>query len=136
MTTEIPIPTESFAAPNAPPDEAFRERFRASVPSEQARAAEKDLARDFLRAIRGKAGGGVGVEDFLQEFKLSSREGMAIMALAESLARAAGRQSLCQSQYDWRRRRRAAFRRTVVERSRTLKPAVPTISAASVTKPL
>ncbi|MCW2286731.1 RHH-type proline utilization regulon transcriptional repressor/proline dehydrogenase/delta 1-pyrroline-5-carboxylate dehydrogenase [Rhodoblastus acidophilus] len=76
----------SFRAAYAPPDEDFLHRFRASARDEA--EAERALARDLVRAVRAKVGGVAGVEAFLQEFKLSSREGLAIMALAESLVRA------------------------------------------------
>ncbi|WP_374544792.1 bifunctional proline dehydrogenase/L-glutamate gamma-semialdehyde dehydrogenase PutA [Rhodoblastus sp.] len=88
MTLETPISIKPFREPYASSDEAALAQFRASAPSDQARAEERNLAHELLRVIRGKSSGVVGVEDFLQEFKLSSREGLAIMALAESLARA------------------------------------------------
>jgi hypothetical protein len=46
----------------------------------------QDFARDLIATILSRREGiGGGVEDYPQEFKLSSREGLAVMALAESL---------------------------------------------------
>jgi len=88
MNVETPAPLEKFHAPYAPPDEAFRAQFLACAVSPEESARENSVARELLRDLRANGGGFAGVEDFLQEFKLSSREGLAIMALAESLARA------------------------------------------------
>ncbi|MCI4679218.1 L-glutamate gamma-semialdehyde dehydrogenase [Rhodoblastus acidophilus] len=80
--------TKAFSAPYAPPDEDFAQAWLAEPRRDDLRAAESALAAQLLRAIRARAPGVGGVEDFLHEFKLSSREGLAIMALAEALARA------------------------------------------------
>ena len=56
----------------------------------QARLAHPDKVRDtattLVQALRGKRTGG-GVEGLLQEFSLSSQEGVALMCLAEALLR-------------------------------------------------
>ncbi|MGB5184382.1 MAG: bifunctional proline dehydrogenase/L-glutamate gamma-semialdehyde dehydrogenase PutA, partial [Xanthobacteraceae bacterium] len=44
-------------------------------------------ARRLIEAIRGKLGGLGGVEDFLHAFSLSTKEGLALMVLAEALLR-------------------------------------------------
>ncbi|MFZ0238464.1 MAG: bifunctional proline dehydrogenase/L-glutamate gamma-semialdehyde dehydrogenase PutA, partial [Xanthobacteraceae bacterium] len=53
-------------------------------------AAERRIdarARRLIEAIRGKLGGLGGVEDFLHAFSLSTKEGLALMVLAEALLR-------------------------------------------------
>lgn len=83
------MPTEPppFAAPYAPRDEIFTERFLASRPDAATESAIEDKARALIRGMRAARGPLGGVEDFLHEFWLSSREGLAVMALAESLLR-------------------------------------------------
>ena len=76
-----------FAAPYAPPDEAFAARFLSQRPEPAARKAIDDMARTLIRGMRAERSALGGVEDFLHEFSLSSREGLAVMALAESLLR-------------------------------------------------
>lgn len=44
------------------------------------------MATDLVRKLRGKRSGG-GVEGLIQEFSLSSQEGVALMCLAEALLR-------------------------------------------------
>ena len=88
MTVETPAPLEKFHAPYAPPDEEFRAQFLACAVSPEERARESSVARELLRDLRANGGGLGGVEDFLHEFKLSSREGLAVMTLAEALIRA------------------------------------------------
>ncbi|MGJ4890769.1 trifunctional transcriptional regulator/proline dehydrogenase/L-glutamate gamma-semialdehyde dehydrogenase [Bradyrhizobium sp. HKCCYLRH3099] len=56
----------------------------ALTPEQSARSA--DLARDLVLRLRGKAGAG-GVEGLIQEYSLSSQEGVALMCLAEALLR-------------------------------------------------
>jgi RHH-type proline utilization regulon transcriptional repressor/proline dehydrogenase/delta 1-pyrroline-5-carboxylate dehydrogenase len=81
-----------FAAPYAPPDEDFFKKFMDEARNAGMREASRALALDLLRAMRkrrGGIGGSLGgIENFLQEFKLSSREGLAVMTLAEALVRA------------------------------------------------
>ncbi|HUO53442.1 MAG TPA: L-glutamate gamma-semialdehyde dehydrogenase [Rhodoblastus sp.] len=88
MTDKAKAAPGAFSAPYAPPDEDFLKSWLAAPREGAARAAEAALAARLLRAIRAHAGGVGGVEDFLREYKLSSREGLAIMALAEALVRA------------------------------------------------
>ncbi|MBO8587024.1 hypothetical protein INO81_14215, partial [Staphylococcus aureus] len=52
--------------------------------SQSARAQE--LATRLVKALRAKRRGG-GVEGLIQEFSLSSQEGVALMCLAEALLR-------------------------------------------------
>jgi RHH-type proline utilization regulon transcriptional repressor/proline dehydrogenase/delta 1-pyrroline-5-carboxylate dehydrogenase len=88
MNEQVLAGSDAFSAPYAPPDEDFAQKFLEKKLDAATRAASDALARDLVRALRGRRGGIGGVEDFLQEFKLSSREGLAVMALAEALARA------------------------------------------------
>ena len=55
------------------------------APAREARIDE--TAEGLIGAIRGHATGVGGVEDLLREFALSSREGLALMVLAEALLR-------------------------------------------------
>lgn len=50
-------------------------------------AAIDSRASDYINAIRAQSGGIGGVEDFLREYGLSTREGLALMVLAEALLR-------------------------------------------------
>ncbi|MGA8169296.1 MAG: bifunctional proline dehydrogenase/L-glutamate gamma-semialdehyde dehydrogenase PutA [Methylocystis sp.] len=83
----MPQDAPDFAAPYAPPDEVLARDLLATRPGAEASAATQALARTLLGAMRARRGGIGGVEDFLHEFALSSREGLAVMALAESLLR-------------------------------------------------
>ena len=78
----------SFDAPYAPPDEDLAATFIATAPRDAAAERRVDArARRLIEAIRGKTGGLGGVEDFLHAFSLSSKEGLALMVLAEALLR-------------------------------------------------
>jgi RHH-type proline utilization regulon transcriptional repressor/proline dehydrogenase/delta 1-pyrroline-5-carboxylate dehydrogenase len=77
-----------FAAPYAPPDETLAARLLGLAPREAAAEARIDArASGFIAAIRAHAGGLGGIEDFLREYSLSTREGLALMVLAEALLR-------------------------------------------------
>ncbi len=80
-------PSPPFAASYAPPDEALAARLLANRPDPQTRKAIEETARKLVRGMRAERSALGGVEDFLHEFSLSSREGLAVMALAESLLR-------------------------------------------------
>ncbi|WP_181703946.1 trifunctional transcriptional regulator/proline dehydrogenase/L-glutamate gamma-semialdehyde dehydrogenase [Chthonobacter albigriseus] len=59
----------------------------ATLPRHTADSA-RDLARTLVVALREKKrGGGTGVEGLIQEYSLSSQEGVALMCLAEALLR-------------------------------------------------
>jgi RHH-type transcriptional regulator, proline utilization regulon repressor / proline dehydrogenase / delta 1-pyrroline-5-carboxylate dehydrogenase len=78
----------SFAAPYAPPDEEMAARLLAAA--ERDAAAEQRIdaqATRLVRAIRAGGGGLGGIEDFLREYSLSTKEGLALMVLAEALLR-------------------------------------------------
>src|SRR6266699_815155 len=77
-----------FAATYAPPDEAIAARLLAEAP--RAADAERRIdarAARLVEAIRARGGGVGGVEDFLREYSLTTKEGLALMVLAEALLR-------------------------------------------------
>jgi RHH-type transcriptional regulator, proline utilization regulon repressor / proline dehydrogenase / delta 1-pyrroline-5-carboxylate dehydrogenase len=77
-----------FQAPYAAPDEELAKRFFAGAARDGSAEARIDArARKLIEAIRARAGGLGGVEDFLHAYSLSTREGLALMVLAEALLR-------------------------------------------------
>jgi RHH-type proline utilization regulon transcriptional repressor/proline dehydrogenase/delta 1-pyrroline-5-carboxylate dehydrogenase len=77
-----------FHAPYAPADEDLAAQFLADAPRDGAAERRVDArARHLIEAIRAKIGGLGGVEDFLHAFSLSTKEGLALMVLAEALLR-------------------------------------------------
>jgi RHH-type transcriptional regulator, proline utilization regulon repressor / proline dehydrogenase / delta 1-pyrroline-5-carboxylate dehydrogenase len=77
-----------FSAPYAPPDEVMA----AALLDEAPRASEAErridaYARRLVEGIRARAGGLGGIEDFLHAYSLSTKEGLALMVLAEALLR-------------------------------------------------
>ena len=77
-----------FCAAFAPPDEEIAARLLAAAP--RAGDAEARIDREATRliaAIRRRAGGLGGIEDFLHAYSLSTKEGLALMVLAEALLR-------------------------------------------------
>jgi RHH-type proline utilization regulon transcriptional repressor/proline dehydrogenase/delta 1-pyrroline-5-carboxylate dehydrogenase len=84
VTTTLP----RFQAPFAPADDELAAKFLADVPRDDAAERRIDArARRLIEAIRAKIGGLGGVEDFLHAFSLSTKEGLALMVLAEALLR-------------------------------------------------
>src|SRR6516165_4334624 len=72
----------------APPDE----EIAAGLLREAARARDAErridvYARRLIEGIRAGIGGVGGIEDFLHEYSLSTKEGLALMVLAEALLR-------------------------------------------------
>src|SRR5215469_10059149 len=77
-----------FQAAYAPADEELAAKLLADVPRYGAAERRIDArARRLIEAIRAKIGGLGGVEDFLHAFSLSTKEGLALMVLAEALLR-------------------------------------------------
>jgi RHH-type transcriptional regulator, proline utilization regulon repressor / proline dehydrogenase / delta 1-pyrroline-5-carboxylate dehydrogenase len=77
-----------FAAPYAPPDEAIAAVLLADAERPAAAEARIDAAATrLIEGIRAKAGGLGGIEDFLHAYSLSTKEGLALMVLAEALLR-------------------------------------------------
>jgi len=78
----------AFAVPYAPPDETIAAGFLAERPRDAAAESRIDVrATRLVEAIRAEAGGLGGIEDFLREYSLSTKEGLALMVLAEALLR-------------------------------------------------
>src|SRR5438309_1152387 len=67
----------AFEAPFAPPDEELAERLLAETPrpADAERRIDK-RSTELVEAIRARAGGLGGVEDFLREYALSTKEGL------------------------------------------------------------
>jgi RHH-type proline utilization regulon transcriptional repressor/proline dehydrogenase/delta 1-pyrroline-5-carboxylate dehydrogenase len=77
-----------FQAPFAPPDEALAAVLLADAARDSAAKSRIDArAKKLVEAIRAKAGGLGGVEEFLHAYSLSTKEGLALMVLAEALLR-------------------------------------------------
>src|SRR5689334_19226270 len=78
----------AFVAPYAPPDEQLAAALLAAAPREAAAERRIDArATRLVEAIRAQSGGLGGIEDFLREYSLSTKEGLALMVLAEALLR-------------------------------------------------
>jgi len=78
----------SFKAAYAPADETIAATLMAAT----GRSAEAEAHIDgrttrLVQAIRARVGGLGGVEDFLHAYALSTKEGLALMVLAEALLR-------------------------------------------------
>jgi RHH-type proline utilization regulon transcriptional repressor/proline dehydrogenase/delta 1-pyrroline-5-carboxylate dehydrogenase len=81
-------PEHLFSAPYAPPDETVAQALLAGA--SRAGAAEQRIdqrASRLIEGIRSRAGGLGGIEDFLHAYSLSTKEGLALMVLAEALLR-------------------------------------------------
>jgi RHH-type proline utilization regulon transcriptional repressor/proline dehydrogenase/delta 1-pyrroline-5-carboxylate dehydrogenase len=84
--TDRPIP--AFEAPYAENDAAIARRLFARDRPDPAGEARIDAtARDLIGAIRARSGSLGGVDDMLREYSLSTKEGLALMVLAEALLR-------------------------------------------------
>ncbi|MGB6350460.1 MAG: bifunctional proline dehydrogenase/L-glutamate gamma-semialdehyde dehydrogenase PutA [Pseudolabrys sp.] len=78
----------SLRAPYAPPDETIASSLLASAGRSASAEARIDArTRHLVDAIRVGIGGLGGVEDFLHAYALSTKEGLALMVLAEALLR-------------------------------------------------
>jgi RHH-type transcriptional regulator, proline utilization regulon repressor / proline dehydrogenase / delta 1-pyrroline-5-carboxylate dehydrogenase len=82
--TEMP----RFDAPYAEDDAAIARRLLASagLAPERERRIDRTATR-LIEAIRAERGGFGGVEEMLREYSLSTKEGLALMVLAEALLR-------------------------------------------------
>ncbi|MFQ6549508.1 L-glutamate gamma-semialdehyde dehydrogenase [Aestuariibius sp. 2305UL40-4] len=77
-----------FDAPFAPPDETLVPDLLARVKrDDQAEARIDRDARALIEGIRARAGRIGGLEDFLRDHGLSTKEGLALMVMAEALLR-------------------------------------------------
>src|SRR5271156_4399515 len=80
------LPT--FQAPFAQPDEDLAPLLLAQAGRDHAAESRIDArAKKLIEAIRAKSTGLGGIEDFLHAYSLSTREGLALMVLAEALLR-------------------------------------------------
>ena len=78
----------AFRAAYAPADEPLAARLLAQAARPADAEARIDTrARRYVEAIRAGSGGLGGVEEFLHEYSLSTKEGLALMVLAEALLR-------------------------------------------------
>ena len=85
MSSQLPPP---FSSPYAPDDRAMAKRMLAEAQLTPEREARIDrTARGLIDAIRRNDDPLGGVEDMLREFSLSTKEGLALMVLAEALLR-------------------------------------------------
>jgi RHH-type proline utilization regulon transcriptional repressor/proline dehydrogenase/delta 1-pyrroline-5-carboxylate dehydrogenase len=77
-----------FTAPYAAADEGLAARLLAQAGRDPVAEARIDArATGLIEAIRARAGGVGGIDDFLHEYSLSTKEGLALMVLAEALLR-------------------------------------------------
>jgi RHH-type proline utilization regulon transcriptional repressor/proline dehydrogenase/delta 1-pyrroline-5-carboxylate dehydrogenase len=77
-----------FHTPFAPPDDDLAASFLAGAGRENAAERRIDTrATSLVKAIRARAAGLGGVEEFLHAYSLSTKEGLALMVLAEALLR-------------------------------------------------
>ncbi len=82
-TGSPPVFTASFA----PPDEELAAQFLAISPDAEAERRIDARATALIEAIRARSGRLGGIEDFLHAYSLSTKEGLALMVLAEALLR-------------------------------------------------
>ena len=82
------ILNHSFDPPYAEADEAVAERLlrRPPLSSDAEQRIDRQATR-LIEAIRAKGAGFGGVEEMLREYALSTKEGLALMVLAEALLR-------------------------------------------------
>jgi RHH-type proline utilization regulon transcriptional repressor/proline dehydrogenase/delta 1-pyrroline-5-carboxylate dehydrogenase len=86
--TGLAEPVRRFAAEYAPPDEIVVPQLLRETAQDRAsegRVAER--ARRYIQGIREARGGIGGLEDFMHDYSLSTKEGLALMSLAEALLR-------------------------------------------------
>jgi RHH-type proline utilization regulon transcriptional repressor/proline dehydrogenase/delta 1-pyrroline-5-carboxylate dehydrogenase len=84
----MPATLPPFQAPYGQADEELAAQFLADAPRDGATERRIDVrARRLIEAIRAKIGGLGGVDDFLHAFSFSTKEGLALMVLAEALLR-------------------------------------------------
>src|ERR1700741_843543 len=87
MPARPPFPPP-FSAPYAPDDRAMAARLLGAAGLDAAQEKRIDrTATRLIEAIRANDDPLGGVEDMLREFALSTKEGLALMVLAEALLR-------------------------------------------------
>jgi RHH-type transcriptional regulator, proline utilization regulon repressor / proline dehydrogenase / delta 1-pyrroline-5-carboxylate dehydrogenase len=82
-TAALPV----FNAPFAPPDEELAAGLLVTSTDAAAERRIDARATGLVEAIRAKTGRLGGIEDFLHAYSLSTKEGLALMVLAEALLR-------------------------------------------------
>lgn len=87
--TATPLSDSAFSPPYADDDVMIAERLL-RVQDGSDLAEVKATARRLIEGIRAKASRFGGIDDFLQEYALSTNEGLALMVLAEALLRVPG----------------------------------------------
>ena len=88
MTAKTAHALAAFHAPHAPDDDRLIRDFNEKLVFSGAQDRAIDArATKLIQAIRSDSGQVGGVEDFLREYGLSTREGLALMVLAEALLR-------------------------------------------------
>src|ERR1700755_2731647 len=88
MMPDSTAPPASFAAAFAPDDSAMAAALLKMAGLEAAQEQRIDaLATRLIEAIRADDDRLGGVEDMLREFALTTKEGLALMVLAEALLR-------------------------------------------------
>ncbi len=86
--TPADLELSRFRAAYAPADEELAADLIADADRDEAAERRIDArARALIEAIRARTGGLGGVEDFLHAYSLSTKEGLALMVLAEALLR-------------------------------------------------
>src|SRR5712671_3753477 len=81
-------PEHPLSAPYAPPDETVAAVLLAgALRAPRAEQCIDQRAKRLIQGIRAKTGGLGGIEDFLHAYSLSTKEGLALMVLAEALLR-------------------------------------------------
>jgi RHH-type proline utilization regulon transcriptional repressor/proline dehydrogenase/delta 1-pyrroline-5-carboxylate dehydrogenase len=103
-----------FSAPYAPDDGAVLTGLCRIIDFDaKARTRIENNARSLIEGIRDRAGRIGGLEDFLRDYALSTREGLALMVLAEALLRipdAATQEKLIEDKLgtgDWQSKQKA-----------------------------
>jgi len=86
IAPQTPLRAAITAACRRPETECLPPLVEAATIGDAARARIAATARDLIEALRGKDTGS-GVEGLVQEYSLSSQEGVALMCLAEALLR-------------------------------------------------
>ena len=84
--TQVPLRAAVTAAYRQPEEECLPPLLEAAALSAEEDAGAARLARQLVEALRAKPRRG-GVEALVQEFSMSSQEGVALMCLAEALLR-------------------------------------------------
>jgi RHH-type transcriptional regulator, proline utilization regulon repressor / proline dehydrogenase / delta 1-pyrroline-5-carboxylate dehydrogenase len=86
MTASVAV-LPGFEAPFAPPDDALAVQFFAASADPGAERRIDARATALIEAIRARSGRLGGIEEFLHAYSLSTKEGLALMVLAEALLR-------------------------------------------------